>query len=102
MSNYISAKHGLHGLTKSIALEWLRYGVTCNAIAYGWVDTRLTGTREAGEEVLRHPVGIPEKVRENIITQRQGNAQTPEEAANTALLLAQQVTATIVNATSGW
>ncbi len=106
MSNYVSAKHGLHGLTKSIAMEWVRYGVTCNAIAYGWVDTRLTGAREEGEEVLGHALGIPEKIRENIRSQYQGNTQSPEEAANTALLLAlpeaQHVTSTIVNATSGW
>ncbi len=106
MSNYCSAKHGLHGLTKTMALEWARFGVTCNAIAYGWVDTRLTGEREAGEQVLGHTVGIPKKIRDNIRDQYQGNPQSPAEAANTALLLtlpeAQHVTATIVNATSGW
>ena len=107
MSNYCSAKHGLRGLTKSMALEWLRYGVTCNAIAYGWGDdTRLTGEREAGETVLGHSVGIPKDVRDKIRSNYPGNPQSPEEAANTALLLAlpeaQHVTATIVNATSGW
>jgi 3-oxoacyl-[acyl-carrier protein] reductase len=106
MANYCAAKHGLHGLTKTIALEWLRYGVTCNAIAYGWVDTRLTGEREAGEQVLGHTVGIPKGVRDKLRAQYQGHPQTAGEAANTALLLAlpeaQHVTATIVNATSGW
>jgi 3-oxoacyl-[acyl-carrier protein] reductase len=106
MSNYCSAKHGLHGLTKTMAMEWLRYGVTCNAIAYGWVDTRLTGDREDGAEVLGHTVGIPKAVREKILGQYQGNPQSPDEAANTALLLAlpeaQHVTASIINATSGW
>lgn len=106
MSNYCAAKHGLHGLTKTMAMEWLRYGVTCNAIAYGWVDTRLTGEREAGEAVLGHPVGIPRAIRSKIREQNPGNPQSPEDAANTALLLAlpeaQHVTATILNATSGW
>ena len=80
--------------------------MTCNAIAYGWVDTRLTGEREAGAEVLGHTVGIPKAIRTKIRDGYQGNPQTAEEAANTALLLAlpeaQHVTATIVNATSGW
>lgn len=106
MVNYCAAKHGLHGLTRTIALEWLRYGVTCNAIAYGWVDTRLTGEREAGGEILGHAVGIPKSVRDRLRAQYQGNPQTAGQAANTALLLAlpeaQHVTATIVNATSGW
>ncbi len=106
MSNYCAAKHGLHGLTKAIAIEWLRFGVTCNAIAYGWVDTRLTGEREAGTQVLGHTVGIPKAIRAKLREQYQGRPQSPEEAANTALLLAlpeaQHVTATILNATSGW
>ncbi len=106
MANYCAAKHGLHGLTKSVALEWARFGVTCNAVAYGWVDTRLTGEREAGEQVLGHPVGIPKAMREQIRAGYQGHPQSAEEAAATALLLAlpeaQHVTGTIVNATSGW
>ncbi len=106
MANYCSAKHGLHGLTKTMAGEWLRYGVTCNAIAYGWVDTRLTGEREDGAEVLGHSVGIPKKIRDNIVNNRPGRSQSPEEAANSILMLAlpeaQFVTATIVNATGGW
>jgi 3-oxoacyl-[acyl-carrier protein] reductase len=103
MSNYCSAKHGLHGLTKTMALEWARYGVTCNAVAYGWVHTRLTGEREAGEQVMGHTIGIPKVVREKILVHSQGHQQTPEQAANAALLLAlpeaQYVTATIINAT---
>lgn len=106
MANYCAAKHGLHGLTKAVALEWSRFGVTCNAIAYGWVDTRLTGEREAGAQVLGHSVGIPKAMREQIRAGYPGRPQSPEEAAATALLLAlpeaQNVTATIVNATAGW
>ncbi|CAG0938859.1 3-oxoacyl-[acyl-carrier protein] reductase [Gammaproteobacteria bacterium] len=105
MANYCAAKHGVHGLTRTVALEWARYGVTCNAIAYGWVHTRLTGEREAGAEVLGHAVGIPRRVRDRIIEQHRANQQTPEQAANAALLLAlpeaQYITATILNASMG-
>ncbi|MDK9721736.1 MAG: 3-hydroxybutyrate dehydrogenase [Rhodospirillales bacterium] len=38
---YISAKHGLVGLTKTVALELAQTGITCNAICPGWVRTPL-------------------------------------------------------------
>ena len=38
---YVSAKHGIVGLTKVVALETARTGVTCNAICPGWVLTPL-------------------------------------------------------------
>ncbi|MCB1588173.1 MAG: 3-hydroxybutyrate dehydrogenase [Xanthomonadales bacterium] len=38
---YVAAKHGLVGLTKVVALETARSGVTCNAICPGWVLTPL-------------------------------------------------------------
>jgi 3-hydroxybutyrate dehydrogenase len=38
---YVSAKHGLVGLTKVVAMESANAGVTCNAICPGWVLTPL-------------------------------------------------------------
>ncbi|TCP10525.1 3-hydroxybutyrate dehydrogenase [Crenobacter luteus] len=40
-SAYVAAKHGLVGLSKTVALETARTGVTCNAICPGWVKTPL-------------------------------------------------------------
>ncbi|WP_062480732.1 3-hydroxybutyrate dehydrogenase [Variovorax boronicumulans] len=40
-SAYVAAKHGIVGLTKSVALETATTGVTCNAISPGWVLTAL-------------------------------------------------------------
>ncbi|MEM1397216.1 MAG: 3-hydroxybutyrate dehydrogenase [Pseudomonadota bacterium] len=40
-SAYVAAKHGIVGLTKTIALEAAEFGVTCNAICPGYVETPL-------------------------------------------------------------
>lgn len=40
-SAYVSAKHGVVGLTKAVALETAQTGITCNAICPGWVLTPL-------------------------------------------------------------
>ncbi|XP_041480194.1 D-beta-hydroxybutyrate dehydrogenase-like [Lytechinus variegatus] len=38
---YVTAKHGIQGFTKVVALETARSGVTCNALCPGWVQTEL-------------------------------------------------------------
>jgi NAD(P)-dependent dehydrogenase (short-subunit alcohol dehydrogenase family) len=61
-SNYCAAKGGVIALTRAMAKEWARYGVTVNAVAPGYVETRLTsGMPERIREVLvgRIPVGRP-------------------------------------------
>lgn len=42
IANYSSAKGGLKMLTKSMATEWGEYGITCNAIGPGYIETDLT------------------------------------------------------------
>jgi 3-hydroxybutyrate dehydrogenase len=44
-AGYVAAKHGLVGLTKVVALETARDGITCNAICPGWVLTPLVETQ---------------------------------------------------------
>jgi 3-oxoacyl-[acyl-carrier protein] reductase len=41
-SNYAAAKAGLHGLTRSLAKEWGSLAVNVNAVAFGYIETRLT------------------------------------------------------------
>jgi 3-oxoacyl-[acyl-carrier protein] reductase len=92
-ANYAAAKAGLLGLTKALAREWGRYNVQVNALCYGFVETRLTGAKEHGEQVRcgseEVALGMPEQAR-RLATLRipLGRAGTPEEAAGPMLFLA--------------
>jgi len=90
--NYSTAKAGIVGLTKTVAKEWGPFGVRCNAIAFGWIDTRLT--REKTETAVievdgsKVNLGMPIGTKRNfqgIPLQREGY---PEEAASAVLFLA--------------
>jgi 3-oxoacyl-[acyl-carrier protein] reductase len=92
-ANYSSAKAGLVGLTKTLAREWGPFKVNVNAVAFGFVETRLTappeqaGVFQAGEsEAIQ--LGIPEKMRElapKLIPL--GRPATPQEAAGPIFFL---------------
>ena len=56
---YVAAKHGVMGLTKSVALEVARTGVTCNTICPGFVRTPLA---EAQVKPLAEKHGVSEEV----------------------------------------
>lgn len=103
--NYSAAKAGIIGLTKTVAKEWARYGNTCNAIAYGFVDTRLTQEKEMGEEVMGEKVGIPKKIRDVMLMQIGSKVMTPEDAAKPVLFIASDdaafVTGNVLNVTAG-
>lgn len=102
--NYSAAKSGLIGLSKTVAREWGRFGITCNVIAYGFVDTRLTREKEMQqEEVAGQGVGIPKKIRDMILLQVK--PMTPEEAAKPVLFLASDdaafITGQVLNVSGG-
>ncbi len=50
-SAYISAKHGVIGLTKTVALEVAEYGITCNAICPAYVRTPLVDKQIANQAI---------------------------------------------------
>ncbi|MEU0984623.1 SDR family oxidoreductase [Streptomyces griseus] len=51
-SNYGAAKAGLIGLTKTLAKEWGRYNVNVNAVAFGFILTRMTEVTAADNATL--------------------------------------------------
>ena len=52
-ANYAAAKMGIVGLTKTIAREWGPLAIRCNAVAFGFVDTRLTRAQEGPGRIDR-------------------------------------------------
>jgi len=114
-ANYAAAKMGIVGLTKTVAKEWGPLGIRCNAVAFGFVDTRLTRPQEAQEEAIEIDgrellLGIPRKVRDLLdrdIGQRIPLARpaTVEEAAGGIVLiaspLASYITGHVLEVTGG-
>ena len=110
-ANYSAAKAGVVGLTKTLAKEWGQFKVNVNAVAFGFVETRLTAAKEAGGEMTsptgeKIELGIPEQMRamaSAIIPL--GRPATPEEAAGPVLFLcsahANYVHGQILNVTGG-
>ncbi|HEY6328632.1 MAG TPA: SDR family NAD(P)-dependent oxidoreductase [Blastocatellia bacterium] len=91
--NYSAGKMGIVGVTKTMAKEWGRFNINVNAVAYGFIETRLTQAKEKQEKIEREgkavELGIPESMRQmalNFIPL--GRAGTPEEAAGPVLFLA--------------
>jgi len=75
-ANYAASKAGVIGLTKTLALEYAKYGVTVNAIAPGPVMTAMLA-------------GVPDAIRERIIAQVPvGRIASPDEIAGVHVFLA--------------
>ncbi len=85
-ANYSAGKAGVVGLTKTIAKEWGQFKVNVNAVAFGFIDTRLTQAKvddntmeKEGEKIQ---LGIPEQMRQMAaMLIPLGRPATPEEAA---------------------
>jgi SDR family mycofactocin-dependent oxidoreductase len=101
-SHYASAKHGVIGLMKNIALELAPHGVRCNAISPGAILTPMTDNQDAWDMFAGHPGGTEEDM---IAAGRRYGALKgttflpPEVIANAALFLNSEMAATITGVT---
>ena len=105
-SAYVTAKHGVVGMTKVVALETAREAITANAICPGYVLTPLV---EAQIPDTAREYGISEdEAIEKVILLKQPSKEfvTVEQIAGIALFLcsdaAAQVTGTTISADGGW
>jgi 3-oxoacyl-[acyl-carrier protein] reductase len=90
--NYSSGKAGVVGLTKTLAKEWGQFKINVNAVAFGFVETRLTAAKEQSETIQREgkdiQLGIPEQLRAMAsMLIPLGRPATPEEAAGGVFFL---------------
>ena len=76
-TNYSTAKAGLQGMARTLAIELGRYGVTANAIAPGFIDTEMT--RATAIRLGHDPEEWKEEIAAQIPVRRAG---TPRDIAN--------------------
>ena len=91
-ANYSSGKSAVVGLTKTLAKEWGQFKINVNAVAFGFIETRLTAAKDehniadiGGEKVQ---LGIPEQLRAmGAMVIPIGRPGTPQEAAGGVFFL---------------
>ena len=104
-SAYVAAKHGIIGLSKSVALETATTGVTCNAICPGWVLTPLV---QAQIDERARADGDVARARHDLLAEKQPSLDfvTPEQLGELTLFLcsdaAAQVRGAAWNMDGGW
>jgi 3-oxoacyl-[acyl-carrier protein] reductase len=91
-ANYSSGKAGVVGLTKTLAKEWGQFKINVNAVAFGYIETRLTASKDAGNVMEiggeKVQLGIPDNLRGMAaMLIPLGRPGTPEEAAGGVFFL---------------
>jgi 3-hydroxybutyrate dehydrogenase len=105
-SAYVAAKHGVLGLTKTVALETARTGITCNAICPGWVLTPLV-QKQIDARAAREGIATGQAKRD-LLAEKQpsGDFATPEQIGALCVFLCSEAAAQIRGAAlpvdGGW
>ena len=103
---YVSAKHGLVGLTKTVALELATFGVTANCISPGYVWTPLVEKQIPDTMKARNMT--EEQVKRDVLLAAQPTKEfvTVDQVASLALYLcsdaASQITGANLSIDGGW
>src|SRR5215213_9293351 len=92
---YVAAKHGVLGLTKVVALETARTGVTCNAICPGWVLTPLV--QKQIDDIAERERLSGDDARAKLLSEKQPSLEfaTPEQIGALAAFLCSDAAAQI-------
>jgi 3-oxoacyl-[acyl-carrier protein] reductase len=91
-ANYAAGKAAVVGLTKTLAKEWGQFKVNVNAVAFGWIETRLTASKNEANTMEIHgqkvQLGIPDQMRAVApMMIPLGRPGTPAEAAGGVFFL---------------
>ncbi|MEA2370874.1 MAG: 3-oxoacyl-[acyl-carrier protein] reductase [Solirubrobacteraceae bacterium] len=109
-ANYAAGKSAVVGLTKTLAKEWGQFKVNVNAVAFGYIETRLTASKDESNTMEidgeRVQLGIPDQLRGMVpMLIPLGRPGTPQEAAGGVFLLcspwANYVHGQVLNVTGG-
>src|SRR5205085_11542233 len=105
-SAYVAAKHGILGLTKTVALEVAEAGVTCNAICPGYVRTSLV-EGQIRDQARAHGMQEREVVRDVILASQPNNRFVElQQLADLVLFLCSESAVSITGAAlpmdGGW
>ena len=105
-SAYVTAKHGVVGLTKVVALETAQTPITCNAICPGWVLTPLV-QKQIDDRAAREGKSI-DAAKKDLLGEKQPSLEfvTPEQLGALAVFLcsegAAQIRGAAYNVDGGW
>ena len=105
-SAYVASKHGMIGLTKTIALETAQLPITCNAICPGWVNTALV-SRQIDQKIRKNKTSRNIEIKK-LLSEKHPNLKfiSGEAIASLAYYLcseeASEITGSSLNIDGGW